>query len=143
MKTQSIFSTSAKIIPLYPERGRQPEQERQREMGPRLHNELPKRATALVKAHINDEYYGIEQLCKDLAVSRPQLHRALKEFTGFSASHFIRNIRLKKAETLLLSSSLSISEIAYEVGFSDPRYFSRVFSSIYRRSPRDFRNRQD
>ena len=64
------------------------------------------------------------------------------EITGKSASLFIRSIRLAKAKELLLAKGKNISEVAYEVGFSDPKYFSRVFSEEFGVSPQQFVNKQ-
>jgi AraC-like DNA-binding protein len=73
-------------------------------------------------------------------MSRAQLHRKLKALTGLSTSHYIRSIRLHKAKAVLKQTDLNISQVAYEVGFSDPKYFSRVFTQAYGRTPMAFRN---
>ncbi len=92
-----------------------------------------------VMANIDDENYGIPELCRDLAMSRSQLHRKLKALTDLSTSHFIRAIRLRKAKDLLLTTDLNISEVAYEVGFRNPRYFSTTFSEEFGLTPNEFR----
>ena len=66
-----------------------------------------------------------------MTMSQPQLHRKLTALTGKNATQFIRSIRLAKANELLLATEKSVSEVAYEVGFSDPKYFSRVFSDEF------------
>jgi AraC-like DNA-binding protein len=68
------------------------------------------------------------------------LYRKLKAVNGKSVSIFIREIRLSVAKNLLSSSDLNISEIAYQCGFNDPAWFSRVFKAKYNVSPRKFRN---
>jgi signal transduction histidine kinase/DNA-binding response OmpR family regulator len=85
------------------------------------------------------ESFGIEELCTALGISRVQLHRKLIALTGQSASHFIRSFRLEKAKDLLLKTSKSVSEIAYDTGFSDANYFSRVFSQEFGAPPSDLR----
>jgi AraC-like DNA-binding protein len=60
-------------------------------------------------------------------LSQPQTYRKIKALTDLSISEFIRNIRLKKAAHLLSTTNQAISEVAYEVGFSDPNYFSKCF----------------
>lgn len=97
--------------------------------------------TELIEANLQDEEYGITQLCKDFGISRAQLHRNLVTHTGLSASRYIQSIRLQKAIDLLRSSDLNISEVAYEVGFNDPKYFSRLFTKEFKQSPRDFRKK--
>jgi AraC-like DNA-binding protein len=71
------------------------------------------------------------------------LHRKLKASVKQSASKFIRNIRLNRAISLLHYTDLNISEVAYEVGFGDPKYFSRVFSQEFNQSPRSFRDQTE
>jgi len=78
-----------------------------------------------------NEHFGIEELCHALDISRVQLHRKLIALTGQTSSHYIRSFRLKKAKELLRKTIKSVSEIAYETGFSDANYFSRVFSQEF------------
>ena len=87
--------------------------------------------------NIDDENYGIPEICRDMALSRSQLHRKLKALTDKSTSHFIRSIRLHKAKELLLTTDLNVSEVAYEVGFRNPRYFSTTFSEEFGISPNE------
>lgn len=87
--------------------------------------------------NIDDENYGIPDICRDMALSRSQLHRKLKALTDKSTSHFIRSIRLQKAKELLLTTDLNVSEVAYEVGFRNPRYFSTTFSEEFGMSPNE------
>ncbi len=89
--------------------------------------------------NIDDENYGIPEVCRDLAMSRSQLHRKLKALTDRSTSHFIRSIRLQKAKELLLTTQMNVSEVAYEVGFRNPRYFSTTFSEEYGVAPNEVR----
>lgn len=95
---------------------------------------------ALIQQHMDDSGYGIPQLCKSLGLSQSQLFRKLKALTGKSTALYIRSIRLAKAKELLSSSDKTVSEIAYEVGFSDPAYFSRCFSEEFGRPPVAMRN---
>jgi YesN/AraC family two-component response regulator len=74
-----------------------------------------------------DESYSIDKLCIDTAVSRAQLHRKLIALTGKSTTDFIRHYRIKKAKELLINSEPSVSEVAYNVGFKDPNYFTKSF----------------
>ena len=91
-----------------------------------------------IHEHLEEEDYGINELCRDMAMSRSQLHRKIKALTGKSTSLFIRLTRLIRAKELLQESDLSISEIAYEVGFKTPKYFSQVFTEEYGLSPKGF-----
>src|SRR5690606_3124912 len=82
---------------------------------------------------------GIPEICKAMHISRIQLHRKLKALTGKSASHHIRSIRLREAYRLLEQSKLNVSEVAYEVGFTSPAYFSTTFLNEYGLSPSEIR----
>lgn len=98
-----------------------------------------KNAKAALEKNYTEESFGIEELCNALSISRVQLHRKLIALTGQPASHFIRTFRLSKAKDLLLNTSKPVSEIAYETGFSDANYFSRVFSQEYGKPPSELR----
>lgn len=94
-----------------------------------------KELVELIEANLSDSTYSIARLCRELGISRVHLHRKLKALTDQSTAIFIRNIRLSKAKQMLLHSNKNVSEIAYDVGFSDPSYFSRVYSDRYGLSP--------
>lgn len=102
-------------------------------------NRFVARITELIEANIDDEDYTICRLCREAGTSRSQLHKKLKKWTGLSTSHFIHAIRLRKAKALLAGTDLNISEVAYEVGFKDRQYFSRIFAKELGQSPREFR----
>ncbi len=98
-----------------------------------------KKAKAAVEKHFADEDFDIHRLCRVLTMSRAQLHRKLTALTGMSATHFIRSIRLQRAKELLQTTDLTVSEIAYEVGFRDPNYFSRTFTEEFGTPPSETR----
>ncbi|WP_340202062.1 two-component regulator propeller domain-containing protein [Ascidiimonas sp. W6] len=83
--------------------------------------------------------YNVSQLCKDLAMSRTQLHNKIKALTGRSTSIFVRSLRLRKGKYLLEHSHKSISEIAYEVGFNNPSYFTKSFTEEFGIPPSSLR----
>ena len=93
----------------------------------------------LVLENIGDDTFGNAQLAGKIHLSESQLFRKLKALTGTSTALFIRQIRLQRARQLLLSSDKTVAEIAYEVGFSDPAYFSRTFSQEFGTSPNAMR----
>ncbi len=78
-------------------------------------------------------------LADQLAMSKTQLYRKIKAVTGFTPHGFIRNFRLKKAASLLLESSYTVSEIIYETGFNNRTYFYRCFKELYGESPTDYK----
>ena len=71
----------------------------------------------LIEKNIDKSLYTVEELAKDLNISRVQLYRKVKAILGISVSDYINNIRLEKAKELLLNSNQNISEIAYSLGF--------------------------
>ncbi|HAT65312.1 MAG TPA: hybrid sensor histidine kinase/response regulator, partial [Flavobacteriaceae bacterium] len=97
---------------------------------------------AVLNEFISKSDFTAEQLSKKLFMSRMQLHRKLKALTGLSTSEFITTERLKLALPLLKNSNTTISEIAYEVGFNSPSYFSTCFKKYYHTTPDEYRSSQ-
>ena len=95
----------------------------------------------VVEANLTNEDFEVPELGRALAMSRSQLFRKIKALTGASPSVLIRTIRLQKSVELLANMDLSISEIAYEVGFSAPTYFSTAFAELFGKSPTEWRKR--
>lgn len=93
-----------------------------------------------IEANLADGHYTVPQLCKDIGLSQSQLYRKIKALTNKSISAFMATIRLQKGKDLLEHTELSISEIAYEVGFTDPAYFSKTFSKVYGYPPSENRS---
>jgi signal transduction histidine kinase/ligand-binding sensor domain-containing protein/DNA-binding response OmpR family regulator len=93
---------------------------------------------AAIEANLSDENFNPDTLADNLNVSRSQLYKKVKGLTGLSVSIFVRNIRLRKAALLLKTNSFTVSEVAYEVGFSDPGYFTKCFREMYSKSPTEF-----
>ncbi len=93
-----------------------------------------------IEENLDETTFGVPELAATLAMSKSQLYRKLKALTNKTPSHYIRISRLTKGKELLQNTNLNISEIAYNVGFTDPNYFSRAFQQEFRKSPRDFRN---
>ena len=84
-----------------------------------------------VEERMDDTDLDVEVLSKAVFLSHTQMYRKLKALTGQTPSQFIRGIRLKKSLELLADPNLSIAEVAYQVGFSDPNYFTRVFKKEF------------
>ncbi|NRB49602.1 MAG: response regulator [Saprospiraceae bacterium] len=93
----------------------------------------------LIEEKIGAQAYSIEELAKELHLSTSQLYRKMMALTGQSTSKFFRSVQLKKATALLQNSDLNISEIAYQSGFNEPAYFSRVFTAEFGLSPSQYR----
>ena len=84
-----------------------------------------------IEAHLEETEFGIEQLANAMTLSRSQLYRKTKALTGQSIAVFVRTVRLHHGKKLLGETSLSVSEVAYRVGFSDPAYFSKTYSKLF------------
>jgi AraC-like DNA-binding protein len=74
-----------------------------------------------------------------MGMSRSPLNQKLTSLTGMSINKYLRSLRLRKAQEMLATSGLNISDVAYAVGFEDPKYFSRVFSEEFGMSPVNYR----
>ncbi|MDX1913036.1 MAG: two-component regulator propeller domain-containing protein [Saprospiraceae bacterium] len=101
-------------------------------------NAFVQKVRTVVEAHLSDARFTVEDLCRDLAMSQSQLHRKLSALTGTNATLFIRSVRLQKARILLAQPDQTVSEVAYAVGFDDPKYFSRVFAEEFGVPPSKF-----
>ncbi len=93
----------------------------------------------VIEANLENPDFSISELCKEIGVSRSQLHRRVKSYTSLSTSLFIRRIRMLKAKELLQSTDLNISEIAYKTGNTSPQNFSKYFIEEFGISPSVFR----
>ena len=93
----------------------------------------------VIEENMADEKFSVAHLCKILAMSRMQLHRKLKSYTNDSAGRLIRRLRLAKAIKLLQRDQLTIAEVAFQVGFKYPNYFTRVFVKEFGVKPSDLR----
>lgn len=93
----------------------------------------------LVEANIDDFDLKVQILCDELHLSHSQLHRKLTAVCGLSPNRFIRLVRLQRARELLLDREGSITAVAFDTGFQDPDYFSRVFRETYDQTPSEFR----
>lgn len=91
----------------------------------------------IIHEEMDDSNFGSGELARKLHLSESQVYRKLKAITGKSTAVFIRSIRLQKAKELITTTDKTISEIAYEVGFNDPSWFSRAFKEEFGFSPSD------
>lgn len=93
---------------------------------------------ARIEEVYSDSEFNIEKLSDTLGLSRGHLHRKIKELTGTTPVDFLRNYRLGKAAQLLKQKQYSVSEIAYQTGFSSPAYFSKCFKVVYNMTPTEY-----
>lgn len=99
-----------------------------------------KKLNELICKNLENSAYTVEDLARDLSISRVQLYRKVKAILGISISDHINNMRLDKSKELLKKSNQTISEVAYAVGFSSPNYFSTSFKNKFGISPTEFKN---
>ncbi|QZT36663.1 response regulator [Halosquirtibacter xylanolyticus] len=97
-----------------------------------------KLAENVIKENIMEENFSVESLGKELAYSRMQLYRKMKNITGLSPNEFIRNYRLKQAAKMLQEGELSVTEVLYQVGFSNKSYFTKCFKELYNETPKEY-----
>lgn len=100
--------------------------------------EFLKHLQLILETHIIESNFTSERFAELLQMSRSQLHRKLKAITDQSTSEFIRLQRLKLAEKLLKKSDANVSEIAYQIGFNSPSYFTKCFKEHYGCTPNNF-----
>lgn len=100
--------------------------------------EFMQRAMMLIEENLTNTAYTNDMFIEQMGMSKPTLYKKLKSLTNQSVSDFIRTIRLNKAARMMLTTNLKISEIAYQVGYSDPSNFSRYFTQLYGLSPKEY-----
>ncbi|MFC6098724.1 hybrid sensor histidine kinase/response regulator transcription factor [Olivibacter domesticus] len=88
-------------------------------------------AAKITEDNVSNSAFSVEDLAAALNISRVGLYKRLLALNGHTPSEFIRNIRLRKAAQLLTKSNLSVAEIAYQVGFNNPKQFSKYFKAMY------------
>ena len=101
--------------------------------------EFLSRALGCVYSHLDDDTYDRDALAADMGASASTIYNKLRSITGLNVSGFIRDVRLKEAQRLAQSDpSLRVSDLAYKVGFRDPRYFSTCFKKQFGVQPKEF-----
>jgi len=103
---------------------------------------LMQKVMQIIKDNISCRDLNVEMISDTIGISRVHLHRKIKEITGLSARNYLKNTRMKQASYLLTDKSLSISEVAYAVGYSNPGHFSSSFKAFYGVSPSEYAQRQ-
>jgi len=98
---------------------------------------------AFLESNIANENFGVEDICKHIGLSKMQLYRKIKALLNCNVNEYILNKRLQKSKFMLQNEELSISEIAYKVGFSSPAYFSTVFKSKFNLTPSEYKENRN
>ncbi|PKQ45389.1 substrate-binding domain-containing protein [Confluentibacter flavum] len=105
----------------------------------RLDKNFIKKIESLINNLENKNDLTVEMLSEKVGISRVHLYRKIKKLTGMSVSELIVALKLKNSINLLRNSNKSISEIAYDVGFSSPSYYTKCFKRQFKLSPTDYR----
>jgi len=100
-----------------------------------------KKAVALVEANIASSEFLVEDLCREMGMSRVYFYKKILALTDKTPSEFIRFIRIKRAADLLEKSQMFVNEVAYQVGFNDPKYFRKYFKDEYGVSPNEYKKK--
>jgi len=108
-----------------------------------LDQKLLNRSLELINKNLDNSDFSVEKLSSEVGISRVYLYKKISALTGKTPVELIRLVRLRKAAELLLESQLTISEIAYEVGFNDPKYFARQFKAEFEQLPSVYRQNVD
>ena len=100
--------------------------------------DLTERVAEVIKRNLDNPDFGVDDLSREVGMSRVHLNRKLKESAGISPSSLIKSTRMKQAAYLLVHDKVNISEVAYRVGFSTPSYFSSSFREYFGMTPKEF-----
>lgn len=90
----------------------------------------------IIQGNLGNSDLNVETISHEMGISRAQLYRKIKSITGISPNDIIREARMKRADRLLETTDKSVSEIAYEVGFSSPSYFTKCYREFFGRTPK-------
>ena len=100
-----------------------------------LDNHFIVKARNVVTQHLSDSSFSADTFSDLMGMSRSNLHRKVKALTGQTTTEFVRTIRLHKASELLAQKNLTVSEVAYQVGFESLSYFSKTFQEQFGVTP--------
>lgn len=103
-----------------------------------IDKEFLKKVTDVIQENLSSSTFDVVQLADALAMSKSSLYRKTKAIIGLSPVEFIRNVRLKQGVKMLKNKSISVSEVAYICGFSNPKYFSTCFKEEFGVTPKEF-----
>jgi len=106
-----------------------------------VEDEFYSRFLAVVNESMGDPDLSVDDLASRMGLGRSQLYRKIKALTNFSPVELLRDLRLRRARTMLTTTQKNISEIAYEVGFSTPAYFTRCYRETFGETPTELRDR--
>ena len=98
-------------------------------------NQFVEKFRTIIQANLGNSELNVETISHEMGISRAQLYRKIKSITGISPNDIVREARMRRADRLLETTDKSVSEIAYEVGFSSPSYFTKCYREFFGRTP--------
>ncbi len=134
-KVHNVIETRRKIRSLFTARADIPQVNQESES---LDDKFLSKAYDVLEQSYSNPDFSVEMFSDSMFVSRSLLYKKLKALVDLSPNDFIAIYRLKKARPLILSKEMSVSEVAYSVGFNDPKYFSRVFKKFFKKTPSEY-----
>ena len=106
-----------------------------------IDSEFYTRFCKIVESEMSNQELSVDGIAGKMGLGRSQFYRKIKALTNYSPVELLRNMRLAKARTLLSTTEKSVSEIAYEVGFTTPAYFGKCYKDRYNETPSEIRER--
>lgn len=106
-----------------------------------IDNDFYSRFIDVFQRRMGEAELSVDTLAAEMGLGRSQLYRKIKALTNYSPVELMRSLRLRQARSLLTSTDKTISEIAYEVGFSSPAYFTKCYKDAYGETPTELRDR--
>ena len=107
----------------------------------RLDRKFLDRVHTFVESRLDDSGIGVDEIAREIGMSRAQFYRKLKALTDCSPNEYVRVIRLRRAAGLLTEEGLTVAEVAYRVGFGTPSYFTKCFKAFFGELPTDYQRR--
>ena len=138
-KLQEIFREKLMDSPSKPDTGNETPSEKIPEMSP-SDQKFMNKLMELMEANLDNGNLIVDDLVKEMAVSRSVFFKKLKSLTGFAPVEFIREVRINRAVQLIDTGEYSITQISYMVGINDPRYFSKCFKQKMGMTPSEYRD---
>jgi len=106
--------------------------------GPSADQQFLHKVIRMIEDNLGETQFNVSMLSSELGMSRPVLYRKLKQLTDLSVIELINVMRLRKAAQLLAQGDMPISQVAYHVGFNDPKYFGKSFKNHFGKSPSEY-----
>lgn len=131
---EQITATRGHIVSIDPEKNNQVTSE----LVTAIDNEFINKLVQIIEKDIDSLAFGVPELAREIGMSQPVLYKKLDALTGMSVNDFIKSVKMNNAGILLKTRRYTINEVAYMVGFSDRKYFSKEFKKQYGKTPTEF-----